>query len=139
MGLARDFKAFLLRGNVVELAVGIAIGAAFVAVITAFVEDIITPVIAAIGGKQDFSNLTFTINDSVFRYGHFINAVIAFVTVAAAIFFFVVVPYNAFQARMRKEPPPDPTTRKCPECMSEIPLDARRCAFCTSEVAPATG
>jgi large conductance mechanosensitive channel len=137
MGLARDFKAFILRGNVIELAVGIAVGAAFVAVINSLVADIITPIIAAIAGKNDFSDLTFTINDSVFRYGSFINAVIAFLTVAAAIFFFVVVPYNAFQQRMRKEPSPDPTTRKCPECLSEIPLEAHRCAFCTVELAAA--
>jgi large conductance mechanosensitive channel len=137
MGLARDFKAFLMRGNVVDLAVGIAIGAAFVAVVNSLVADIITPIIAAIGGKQDFSSLHFTINDSVFRYGAFINSVIAFATVAAAIFFFVVVPYNAFVARARKEPPADPTTRKCPECLSEIPLEARRCAFCTTQLAAA--
>ena len=137
MGLVRDFKAFLMRGNVVDLAVAVAIGVALVAVVNSLVADIITPIIAAIGGKPDFSALHFTINDSEFRYGAFINAVIAFVTIAAAIFFFVVVPYNAFMARMRKEPPPDPTTRKCPECLSEIPLDARRCSFCTSAVAAA--
>ena len=137
MGLMRDFKAFLMRGNVVDLAVAVAIGAALVAVVNSLVADIITPIIAAIAGKPDFSALHFTINGSEFRYGAFINAVIAFVTIAAAIFFFVVVPYNAFIARMRKEPPPDPTTRKCPECRSEIQLDARRCAFCTSEVAAA--
>ena len=137
MGLARDFKAFILRGNVIELAVGIAIGAAFVAVVNSLVADIVTPIIAAVGGKQDFSSLHFTINDSEFRYGAFINAVIAFLTVAAAIFFFVVVPYNAFQQRMRKEPPPDPTTKKCPECLSEVPIEARRCAFCTTQLAAA--
>ena len=137
MGLARDFKAFLMRGNVVDLAVAVAVGAAFLAVVTAFVDDLITPIIAAVAGKTDFSSLTFTINNSVFRYGSFLNALISFMTIAAAVFFFVVVPYNAFQTRMRKEPPPDPTTRKCPECLSEILIGATRCAFCTAAVAPA--
>ncbi len=137
MSLLRDFKAFLMRGNVVDLAVAVAVGAAFLAVVTSLVNDIITPIIAAIGGKPDFSGLTFTINSSTFHYGSFINALISFVTIAAAVFFFVVVPYNHFIARMRKEPPPDPTTRKCPECLSEIPLAASRCAFCTSVVAAA--
>ena len=137
MEIIKDFKAFLLRGNVVDLAVGIAVGAAFVAVVNSLVADIITPIIGAVGGKQDFSSLHFTINDSEFRYGSFLNAIISFLTVATAIFFFVVVPYNHFMARMRREPPPDPTTRKCPECLSEIPLDARRCAFCTAQVAAA--
>jgi len=137
MGLVRDFKAFLMRGNVVDLAVAVAVGAAFLAVVTAFVDDLITPIIAAMAGKTDFSSLTFTVNDSEFRYGSFLNALISFVTIAAAVFFFVVVPYNAFQTRMRKEPPPDPTTRKCPECLSEIPIGATRCAFCTAAIAPA--
>jgi large conductance mechanosensitive channel len=135
--LLSEFKQFLLRGNVVDLAVAVVIGAAFGAVVTAMVEDLVTPIIAAIFGKPDFSALDFTINDSTFRYGHFINALIAFVLIAAAVFFFVVVPVNALLARARREPPADPSTRKCPECLSEIPLDARRCAFCTSEVAPA--
>ncbi len=137
MKLLSEFKQFLLRGNVVDLAVAVVIGAAFGAVVTAMVEDLITPIIAAIFGKPDFSALDFTVNDSTFRYGDFINAVIAFVLIAAAVFFFVVVPVNALMARARREPPADPSTRKCPECLSEIPLDARRCAFCTSEVAPA--
>ena len=137
MGILNDFKAFLLRGNVVDLAVAIVIGVAFGAVVTAFVEDLITPIIAAIFGKPDFSTLDFTINDSTFRYGDFINKVISFVTVAAAVFFFVVVPINALMARARKEPPADPTTRRCPECISEVPLEAKRCAFCTTVLAPA--
>jgi len=135
--MLKDFKQFLLRGNAVDLAVAVVIGAAFGAVIAALVEDLLTPVIAAIIGKPDFSELTFTINGSVFKYGHFINAVIAFVLIAAAVFFFVIRPLNAFTERMRKEPTPDPTTRKCPDCLSEIPIGARRCAYCTSEV-PAT-
>ncbi|HEV8574676.1 MAG TPA: large conductance mechanosensitive channel protein MscL [Dehalococcoidia bacterium] len=135
--MLNDFKQFLLRGNVIDLAVAIVIGVAFAAVVTALVEDLITPLIAMIFGEPDFSALDFTINDSTFRYGDFINKVFTFVTIAAAIFFFVVVPTNALMQRMRSEPPPDPTTKKCPECLSEIPLDARRCAFCTSQLAQA--
>jgi large conductance mechanosensitive channel len=129
-----DFKAFVLRGNVLDLAVAVVIGVAFTAVITALVTDLITPLIAAIGGSHDFSSLTFTLNHSVFRYGAFLNAVIAFVLIAAAVFFFVVVPANALVQRARREPTPDPTTKKCPECISEIPIDARRCAFCTTQL-----
>src|SRR4029079_15290680 len=119
--LFKDFKQFLLRGNVVDLAMAVVIGAALVAVVNALVEDIVTPLIAAIGGEPDFSALDFTINSSTFRYGDFINAVLAFVIIAAVIFFLVVVPRNALIARSRREPPADPTTRKCPECLSEIP------------------
>jgi large conductance mechanosensitive channel len=133
----RDFKAFLLRGNLVDLAVAVVIGVAFGAVVTALVADLVTPLISAIGGKRDFSNLSFTINKSRFLYGAFLNAVISFAVIAAVIFFLVVKPVNALIARARTEPPPDPTTRSCPECLSEIPLAARRCAFCTSEVAAA--
>ena len=132
-----EFKQFLLRGNVVDLAVGVVIGLAFGALITALVADILTPIIAAIFGKSDFSALTFTINGSVFRYGDFINALIAFVTIAAAVFFFVVRPVNHLMARRKTEPPVDETVRQCPECLSEIPVDARRCAFCTSQVGAA--
>ena len=128
----KGFKAFLLRGNVVDLAIAVVIGVAFTAVITALVKDLITPLVAAIGGKPDFSALYFTVNNSKFLYGEFINAVIAFVIIAAVIYFFVVLPYQTMLERSRKEPPADPTTKKCPECLSEIPKDARRCAFCTS-------
>jgi large conductance mechanosensitive channel len=128
-GTINGFKAFLLRGNVVDLAVGVVIGVAFGSVVTAFVRDLMTPLIAALFGKPDFATLTFTINNSKFLYGDFIDAVIAFVLVAIVIYFFVVLPFTALVARFHKEPP-DPTTRKCPECMSEIPIDARRCAFC---------
>jgi large conductance mechanosensitive channel len=131
----KEFKTFLLRGNMLDLAVAVVIGAAFGAVIAALVKDLITPLIAALFGKPDFGALTFTVNQSVFRYGDFINAVIAFVLVAAAVFFFAVVPVNRLLARSRQEPPADPTTRKCPECLSEIPVGARRCAFCTAVVA----
>ena len=126
----KGFKAFLLRGNVVDLAVGIVIGVAFGTVITAFVKDLVTPLIAAFGGQPDFSSLTFTINHSKFTYGDFINALLAFAIVAAIIYFFVVTPYTALLSRARKEPPTDPTTKKCTECLSEIPIDAKRCAFC---------
>jgi large conductance mechanosensitive channel len=128
----KGFKAFLLRGNVVDLAVGVVIGIAFGVVVTAFVKDLVTPLIAALFGKPDFGALTFTVNNSKFLYGDFINAILAFLIVAAVIYFFVVVPYSALLARSRKEPPADPTTKKCTECLSEIPIDARRCAFCTS-------
>jgi large conductance mechanosensitive channel len=136
--MLREFKQFIMRGNVVDLAVAVDIGTAFAAVVAAFIADIITPLIAAIFGKQDFSNLSFTINKSTFLYGAFINALITFLSVAAAIFFFVVKPINVLQARRASGAPPDsPTTRSCPECLSEIPIAASRCAFCTSEV-PAT-
>ena len=135
--MLKDFKAFLLRGNVVDLAIAVIIGTAFGAIITALVKDLITPLIAAFGGQPDFSSLSFTINKSHFRYGDFINAVISFVIIAAVVFFFVVVPINALIERTRAKPvTEDPTTRKCPECLSEIPLAARRCAFCTAEVTP---
>jgi len=128
--MASDFKRFLLRGNVIDLAVAVVIGVAFGAVVTSFVENLITPLIAAIFGEPDFSGLTFTINGAVFGYGAFLNALIAFITIAAAVFFFVVRPINAVISRSRQEPTPDPTTRKCPECLSEIPIAARRCAHC---------
>jgi large conductance mechanosensitive channel len=131
----KDFKEFLLRGNLVDMAVGIVIGLAFAAVITALVSDLITPLIAAIGGQPDFAGLTFTIHKSHFLYGAFINALISFVVIAAVIFFLVVKPVNALMARRRTELPVDAATRACPECLSEIPAAARRCAFCASEVA----
>lgn len=130
----KGFRDFISRGNVVELAVAIVVGTAFTALVTSLVEDLLTPVIAAIIGEPDFSDLTFTINDSVFRYGNFINAVIAFLTVAAAIYFFVVVPLNKLQERRRRGE--EPSTKTCPECLSEIPVEARRCAYCTAELRP---
>src|SRR6202162_5399817 len=126
------FKQFVLRGNVVDMAVGVVVGGAFAAVVTALTKDLLTPLIAALVGKPDFSAINFTVNGSVFPVGDFINAVISFLLIAAAVYFFVVTPINALVARMRKAPAPaDPTTKKCPECLSEIPLDARRCGFCT--------
>ena len=129
------FKRFMMRGNVIDLAVAVVIGAAFGAVVTALVKDLITPLIAAIVGKPDFSAIVFEINGSKFMIGDFINALVSFILIAAAIYFFVVVPVNALTARMRRgEAPPDPTTRKCPECLSEVPIAARRCAFCASSL-----
>lgn len=134
----KGFKQFLLRGNVVDMAVGVVMGAAFGSVVTALVKDLLTPLIAAIVGKPDFSGLAFEVHHSRFQYGELVNAVVAFVLIAAAVYFFVVLPVNALVARARREPPPDPTTRKCPECLSEIPIAARRCAHCASPVGPAT-
>jgi large conductance mechanosensitive channel len=130
--MAKDFKAFLLRGNVVDLAVGIVIGTAFGAVVTALVRDLLTPIVAAIIGKPDFSSLAFTINHSTFAYGDFINALVAFVTIAAAVFFFVVKPVNALMSRRKTGVDNDSETRPCSECLSEIPREARKCAFCAS-------
>jgi large conductance mechanosensitive channel len=132
--MLKGFKQFLLRGNVVDMAVGIVIGAAFGAVVSGLVKDLLTPLIAAIVKQPDFSALTFSINGSKFLYGDFINALVSFLIIAAAVYFFVVVPVNALIARARKEPPADPTTKKCPECRSEIAIDAKRCAFCTSQL-----
>jgi large conductance mechanosensitive channel len=129
----KGFKQFLMRGNVVDLAVAVVIGGAFGVVVTALVKDLLTPLIAAIVGKPDFSAITLTLNGSTFLIGDFINAIVAFMLVAAAIYFFVVVPMNAVTARMRRgDAPPDPTTKTCAECLSVIPIGARRCAFCTS-------
>lgn len=133
--MLNGFKQFLLRGNVVDLAVGVVIGAAFGAVVTALVKDLLTPLIAAVVKAPDFSNLFFTMNGSKFLYGEFVNAAISFVIIAAAVYFFVVLPINALISRARREPPADPTTKKCPECLSEVPIAARRCAFCTSAIA----
>ena len=133
----KDFKEFLLKGNLVETAVGIVIGLAFAAVVTALVADLITPLIAAIGGKQDFGALHFTINNSIFKYGDFLNAAIAFVTIAAVVFFLVIRPVNAMTERFKKEPPPDETIRACPHCLSTIPVEARVCAYCTRDVGAA--
>ena len=132
----RGFKEFLLRGNVVDLAVAVVIGVAFTAVVTAFVKDLVTPLIAAIGGKPDFSSLSFTIHNSRFLYGDFINAVVSFIIIAAVVYYFVVLSMNRLIALRHREPPLDPTTRKCPECLSEIPIEAHRCAFCTAMVSP---
>jgi large conductance mechanosensitive channel len=132
--MAGGFKQFLLRGNVVDLAVGVVIGAAFGGTVTAFTKDLLTPLIAAVAGKPDFSALQFTINGSKFLPGDFLNALISFLIIAVAVYYLVVLPVNALVSRAHKEPPADPSTRKCPECLSDIPIQARRCAFCTSDL-----
>ena len=126
------FKAFLLRGNVVDLAVAVVVGAAFGAVVNALVKDLITPLIAAMGGKADFAGLYFTMNNSRFLYGDFINALITFVIIAAIVYYLVVLPYTRFRGLFVKPAAPEPETRECPECLSKIPKAARRCAHCTA-------
>lgn len=133
----KGFKQFLMRGNVIDLAVAVVIGGAFGAVVTALVKDLLTPLIAAIGGQPDFSALQWTVNGSRFLIGDFINALVAFVMIAAAIYFFVVAPMNALEARRKAQSPAAPTTKKCPECLSEIPIEARRCAFCAQSLVEA--
>jgi large conductance mechanosensitive channel len=127
-----DFRQFIVRGNLVDLAVAVVIGTAFAAVVTSLVEDLITPLIAAVGGESDFSALSFEINGSRFRYGEFINALLVLVLVGAVVFFLVLRPVNALLARVQTEPPVDEETRDCPECLSQVPREARRCAFCAS-------
>jgi large conductance mechanosensitive channel len=136
----KGFRQFIMRGNVMDLAVAVVIGAAFGAVVTSFVTNILTPLIAAILGKPDFSAFNVTVNGGVISYGLFLNALVSFLLVAAAVYFFMVAPMNAWKARQaRGAMPPDPTTKKCPECLSEIPIAAKRCAFCASPVAAASG
>ena len=130
----KEFKQFLLRGNVVDLAVGVVIGASFGTIVSSLVSDLLTPFIAAIAKVPDFSGMAFTINGSQFMYGHFINALISFLLVATAVFFFVVKPMNVLIARSHKEAPADPATKKCPECLSEIPKEAKRCSHCAQVV-----
>ena len=131
------FRKFLLRGNLVDLAVAVVIGVAFSAIITALVADLITPLIAAIGGNANFADLHFTINKSTFKYGDFINAALTFSTIAAVVFFLVIKPFNLLRERFRSEPPPDPTIKACPHCLSTIPAEARVCAHCTRDTGPA--
>ena len=133
--MLKGFKQFLLRGNVVDLAVAVVLGAAFGAVVTSFVANILTPLIAAIAGKPNFSAWAVSLNGTPILYGNFLNALVSFVLIAAAVYFFVVVPLNAYTARMKRgEKPADPSSKKCPECLSEIPIAARKCAFCGSLV-----
>ena len=137
--MLNGFKQFILRGNVVDLAVGVVIGAAFGNVVTALVKDLITPLVGAIVKAPDFSNMLFTINGSKFMYGDFLNNLISFLLSAIAIYLFVVMPINALTTRMQKQKiPPSSTTKKCPECLSDIPKGAKRCAFCTAELPPET-
>ena len=134
-GLIKEFREFILRGNLVDLAVAVVIGTAFGALVNALVKDLITPLIAALFGEPSFGDLSFTINGSEFLYGDFLNAVITFLSIAAAVFFFVVKPVNELMARFG--PKKEEDSRECPECLSEIPVRARRCAFCTAQVEPA--
>ena len=132
----KGLRTFLLRGNIVDLAVAVVMGAAFGAVVTALVKDLITPIIAAFVGTPDFSGIAFTVNGSKFLIGDFINAVLSFLLIGSAVYFFVVLPVNTVLERVRRgQAPPDPTTKNCNECLSTIPIGARRCAFCTSAVA----
>jgi len=132
----KGFREFVLRGNVVDMAVGVVIGAAFGAIVTALVKDLLTPLIAALVGKPDFSGYVFEVNGSKFLYGDFINAVVSFLLIAAAIYYFVVLPVNALMARIHQnEPAAAPDKKQCPECRSDIPIAARKCAYCTSVVA----
>jgi large conductance mechanosensitive channel len=133
----KGFRDFILRGNVVDLAVAVVIGAAFGALVTSFVTNLVTPLIAAVVGKPDFGDLAFRINGARFGYGEFLNALLAFLSIAAVVYFLVVQPMNVVQARMKAGRPVDKPVRPCPECQSDIPATARRCAFCTVEVAPA--
>jgi large conductance mechanosensitive channel len=137
-GIIQEFKEFLNQGDFVTIAVGLIIALYFQKIVDAILVGVLFPIIAAIFGKPDFSGLTFTIHKSRFLYGDFINALITFVSIAAAVFFFVVKPVNMLMARRKTEPPVDETVRQCPECLSEIPTAARRCAFCTAQLAPAT-
>lgn len=135
--MLKEFRAFILRGNLVELAVAVVIGTAFATLVSSFTQGLITPLIAAVGGEPDFSALSFTINDSRFRYGLFLNALVSFLIVAGVVFFFVVKPLNTLKDRQKAGLAAGEVTRTCPECISEIPVQARRCAFCTVEVEPA--
>ena len=135
MSIVREFKQFIMRGNLVELAVAFILGAVFAALVKAFITDLITPIIALIIGKPNFENLSFTINHSHFLYGDFVNYLITFVVTAAVVFFFVVKPYDLLLSRRSKD---DPETRDCPECTSVIPVGARRCPECTAEIGLAT-
>jgi large conductance mechanosensitive channel len=137
--MLKDFKQFILRGNVVELAIAVVMGVAFTAVVTATVADLLTPLIAAVFGKTDFSSLQFTINGSTFHYGSWLNALFAFVSLAVVVFFFVMRPMTALQHRLGLAPPEEPTRRPCPECTTEIPDAARRCPQCTAVLSPAAG
>lgn len=132
--MLQGFKQFILKGNVVDLAVGVVVGVAFGNVVTALVKDIITPLIGAFGGQPDFSSIYFTINHSKFMIGDFLNTLISFLINATVIYFFVVVPINKLTAFTKKSKSVDPDTKKCPECLSLIPKDAKRCSFCTSKI-----
>ncbi len=134
--MLKEFRQFILRGNLVDLAVAVVIGTAFTALITSLVKNLVTPLIAAVAGEPDFSDLTFTIRDSEFLYGDFINALLSFLIIAAVVFFLIIKPVNVLTDRFQPDTAVDVTTRTCPECVSDIPITATRCAFCTSRVPP---
>jgi large conductance mechanosensitive channel len=139
VNIINEFKAFILRGNVIDLAIAVVIGVAFGAVVTALVTDLITPLIAAIGGQPDFSAVYFVVHNSKFRIGDFIDEIISFLIIAAVLFFLVIKPINALEARRKSgEAPPDPTTKDCPYCLSTIPIKATRCAYCTQDLTAAS-
>ena len=131
----KGFKQFILRGNVLDLAVAVVVGAAFSAVVAALVKDLLTPLVAAVAGAPDFSAIAISVNGSRLLIGDFLNAVIVFLMMSAAVYFFVVLPMNSLMARLNQsEAPPDPATKRCPECLSDVAIAARRCAFCTSPI-----
>ena len=136
--LGTEFRDFIMRGNVVDLAVAVVLATAFTAVVTAFVDSVITPLIALIGGQPDLTGIGFDIGDTNFPIGDFLTAAVSFIIVAAVVFFFVVKPLNTLMQRMKNEPPSDPTERQCPACLSDVPVAATRCKFCTSDLPPAT-
>lgn len=134
--MLKGFRDFILRGNVVDMAIGVIIGAAFNAIVNSMVKDVLSQLIAAIVGKPDFSNLVFTLNNTPIRYGNFLTAAVSFLIVAAVVYFGIVLPINTMMARMKKpEEAAAPTTKACPECLSDIPLAAKRCAHCAQLVA----
>ncbi len=132
--MLKDFRQFILRGNVVDLAVAVVIGASFNSVVQSLVRDLITPLLTVFGSKANFGQLSFAINHSIFSYGDFLNALVSFLLTASVVFFFVVQPINRLQSLVKGDQPTVPTTRPCPECKSDIPLDATRCKFCTTKV-----
>ncbi|MEA2195057.1 MAG: large conductance mechanosensitive channel [Solirubrobacteraceae bacterium] len=138
VGLLKEFRQFILRGNLVDLAVAVVIGTAFTALVTSLVKNLVTPLIAAIAGEPDFSDLTFKIHGSRFLYGAFLNALISFLIIAAVVFFLIIKPVNVLMERFAPDTAVDVTTRGCPECLSDIPLAATRCAFCTARVPAVT-
>lgn len=134
--MIKDFKEFLLRGNLLDLAVAVVIGAAFTAVVASFTKGIVTPLIKAIfGGATQFDNLSVTINGSAIAYGSVLNALLNFVIVAAVLFFLIIRPVNRLMARLGRTPDEDPV-RECPACLSKVPEAATRCAYCTSTLEP---
>lgn len=134
MSMLQGFKKFIFKGNVVDMAIGVVVGVAFGEVVTSMVKDLITPLISVVGGKPDFSSYYFTINDTKFMYGEFINSLIAFLTISGVIYFAVVAPMNKIMKSIEGGKSQDPSDKSCPECLSIIPVKAKRCKFCTAQV-----